>query len=159
MAKAIATCTCSRCGASFERSSIQRNRTEADSWEAWAKRNFTLCGACWMADQEAAEAEADAAYPPITGGSPKQIAWAIKIRLKAAKSMRDVIARRPTDREKDVMRRALDEIVSHTDARWYIDHRDDIEDGPIGGIVNTGSNEFWRDLIKRCMADANRDNG
>ena len=56
MAKATAICTCATCGATFERTSIKRNRSEANSWEDWAESHFNECSACYkkrMREEEA----------------------------------------------------------------------------------------------------------
>lgn len=55
MAKAVANCTCTKCGKQFTREAIKRNRADADSWASWAENNFTLCGACYAAEQREAE--------------------------------------------------------------------------------------------------------
>lgn len=47
MAQARAKCTCKECGAEFIRTATKRNRTEADSWEEWAKSTFDLCNECY----------------------------------------------------------------------------------------------------------------
>lgn len=47
MAKAIATCTCKTCGATFDKTTERRNRSECDSWEHWAVENFTECPSCY----------------------------------------------------------------------------------------------------------------
>ena len=59
MAKAIAICTCEKCGNTFERTNICYNRRDADSWEAWAKDHFTLCPECYAAEKAAQMAEAN----------------------------------------------------------------------------------------------------
>ena len=60
MAKATATCTCAKCGATFTRTKICCNRRDADSWEEWAAANFDECDACYTA-RKASEREAAAA--------------------------------------------------------------------------------------------------
>lgn len=60
MAKATATCTCAKCGATFTRTKICYNRRDADSWEEWAVSHFDECTACYTA-RKAAEREAAAA--------------------------------------------------------------------------------------------------
>lgn len=85
MAKATAICTCKHCGETFEKVAIKRNRREADSWEQWAADAFDVCPECERKQREeevarAAE-EAKASGMPELTGSPKQIAWAEKIRV------------------------------------------------------------------------------
>lgn len=56
MAKAIAECKCSECGSTFIRTTVKRNRKEAESWVAWAEKNFTQCPECWKRAQREAPA-------------------------------------------------------------------------------------------------------
>lgn len=88
MARALAICTCEWCGKTFEKVQYCHNRREADNWEEWAERNFTVCPDCWReqkekerqeANEKAAKENAENGLPTLTG-SPKQIAWAEKIR-------------------------------------------------------------------------------
>lgn len=51
MAKATVTCVCKVCGKTFTKSAIKNNRTEANSWEAWASEHFDLCPDCYAAKQ------------------------------------------------------------------------------------------------------------
>lgn len=46
MARATVICTCTKCGASFEKTTIKHNRREANSWENWAEDHFKLCPDC-----------------------------------------------------------------------------------------------------------------
>lgn len=55
MAKATAYCKCKICGNEFIRTTTRRNRTEADSWEEWAIRNFDLCPKCYYNQQRELE--------------------------------------------------------------------------------------------------------
>lgn len=64
MAKATATCTCAKCGATFTRTKICCNRREADGWEAWAAANLDECDACYAA-RKASEREAAAAAETV----------------------------------------------------------------------------------------------
>lgn len=52
MAKATAHCKCKECGDEFVRTSTCRNRTEANSWEDWATKNFDLCSKCYYKQQK-----------------------------------------------------------------------------------------------------------
>ena len=51
MAMASVTCTCRICNKTFVRSEKFRSRSEANSWEAWAKKNFDLCNNCYRKQQ------------------------------------------------------------------------------------------------------------
>lgn len=61
MARAIAKCTCEKCGAEFEKMKHNlRNRTEANSWKEWAEWHYTTCEDCTKkekAEKQAKEAE------------------------------------------------------------------------------------------------------
>lgn len=84
MAKAIANCTCSVCGAEFSKVAFKNNRAQADSWKEWAEEHYTICPECYR-KQQTAKGEALAAelgLPQITGKSDKQIAYAVSLRAK-----------------------------------------------------------------------------
>lgn len=91
MARAIATCTCEHCGATFEKETTKRNTSEATRWEKWAVTAFTVCPACEQKEREEKvaklAAEAKAAGLPQLIGSSKQVAWAEQIRADFAKGM------------------------------------------------------------------------
>lgn len=84
MAKAIAECKCSKCGATFTKTAIKYNREQADSWKAWAEENCTTCPDCWKQEQDEAGKELAAEYNlhQITGVSEKQIAYAETLRAR-----------------------------------------------------------------------------
>lgn len=154
MARAIAECQCSTCGATFTRIEFKHNRSEADGWKAWAEANYDECTACWKArkqksrDEENANyaaAAAEAALPQLTG-TVKQVTWAITIRGKALASLDDFEAEIDeyayTAEEEDDdewMRQYLDRksrlnsirpwLTSHDKAAWWIDHRDTLSRG------------------------------
>lgn len=55
MARAKATCTCSKCGGTFEKVKYNcANRSDADRWEAWAVEYFDTCPDCWKQEQKEA---------------------------------------------------------------------------------------------------------
>lgn len=84
MARAIATCTCKHCGKTFEKVKFCANRTEADSFEAWAKDNCNECPDCFKARMQKMDDEFYAKYqlPEIKGVSEKQVAYAESLRKK-----------------------------------------------------------------------------
>ena len=83
MARAKITLTCSDCGETFEHIHFCNNRRDADSYETWAKENVTQCPDCYRKAQLAKKLEG-LDLPEITGVSEKQIAYARKLRDKAA---------------------------------------------------------------------------
>ena len=137
MAKAKATCTCERCGATFTKTVDKPNRAQADSWIAWAEQNIRVCPACYRAEKAAeAAAEIDKAKAEIglaeLEGSPKQIAWAADIRGKFIVASAERLARindaeataRPARYRKLVLQK---EKNSH----WWIENRIPLEAGQI----------------------------
>lgn len=137
MAKAKATCTCERCGATFTKTVDKPNRAQADSWIAWAEQNIRVCPACYRAEK-AAEAAAEIAKANTEiglaelEGSPKQIAWASEIRDKFIVASAARLARindanataRPARYRKLVLQK---EKNSH----WWIENRIPLEAGQI----------------------------
>ena len=86
MILARATCTCKRCGKTFERKTRWWNDQKAREWEEWAAKNITLCPECRYDDYVAGAAklarEASAIGLPALQGSAKQITWAEYIRAE-----------------------------------------------------------------------------
>uniref|UniRef100_A0AAU8B759 Phage protein n=1 Tax=Dulem virus 39 TaxID=3145757 RepID=A0AAU8B759_9CAUD len=84
MAKAIANCTCAKCGTKFKREGYGHNRAEADRWQEWAEANMTMCGDCYKAEREKASEEKANKYllPEINGKSEKQINYALSLRKR-----------------------------------------------------------------------------
>lgn len=82
MAKATAECTCKKCGASFTRTAIKRNRRDASDWEHWAVSFFDLCADCYRAEQiEIFERmKRERGIPAIEGVSAKQTDYAERMR-------------------------------------------------------------------------------
>ena len=88
MAKAIAHCTCERCGETFTKENVLQNRSDANRWAEWAKATITLCPKCLgKAQRERDEERCDALkdelrLPEITGKSDKQTAFAYDLRAR-----------------------------------------------------------------------------
>lgn len=80
MALAKVTCTCKRCGRTFERKAQRWNDQKAREWEEWAVRNITLCPECEYDDYVAGAVKlaqaASANGLPELQGSEKQVTWA-----------------------------------------------------------------------------------
>ena len=139
MAKATLECTCPECGAKHTWSVICHNRREADNWEQYhADDTDRLCPACYAKQQaakraEAREAENKAAAEtagalglPELSGSEKQVAWAISIRQKAldeALAPHGGSLANLNDKGCAVLAAAMAKLP--TEARWWIDHRED----------------------------------
>lgn len=89
MARAIAQCTCSKCGAKFEKVHFGYNRKDADQWKEWAEETLDTCPDCWWKEQQeknaakAAEAISELHLPEIVGKSERQIQYAADLRNKA----------------------------------------------------------------------------
>lgn len=88
MSRAIAHCTCERCGETFTKENVLQNRSDANRWTEWAKATITLCPKCWGKAQREQEAEryealkGELRLPEITGKSEKQIAFARDLRAR-----------------------------------------------------------------------------
>lgn len=87
MAQARITLTCSCCGKSFDHRHTCYNRSEANSYEEWARENITLCPDCYASSRRESEMERFMAslpeghrLPELTGASDKQIAYASRLR-------------------------------------------------------------------------------
>ena len=140
MAKAEIKCTCPECGATHYWSVTCHNRREADNWEEFHadEANTRLCPECYAKQQaakraEAREAENKAAAEtagalglPELSGTEKQVAWAISIRQKAldeALAPHGGSLANLNDKGRAVLAAAMAKLP--TEARWWIDHRDD----------------------------------
>lgn len=139
MAKAEIKCTCPECGATHYWSVTCHNRREADNWEQYhADDTDRLCPACYAKQQaakraEAREAENKAAAEtagalglPELAGTEKQVAWATTIRQKAldeALAPHGGSLANLNDKGRAVLAAAMTKLP--TEARWWIDHRDD----------------------------------
>lgn len=86
MARAIAECTCAKCGAKFEKVQFRANRKMADEWKAWAEETLDTCPDCWAKEKQEKDAAKAAeiierfGLPEITGKSEKQIKFAADMR-------------------------------------------------------------------------------
>ncbi len=136
MAKATATCKCSKCGAEFEVIAYKRNRSEADSFAKWAELNITVCDDCEkkMRDEahaaeneKAAQAANENGYPELTG-TEKQVAWANTIRENAMIVLKKFffdenrIERRPQSGFEGES--IADILLTQTDASFWINNRE-----------------------------------
>lgn len=147
MAKATAICTCSTCGEQFTVTSIRHNRKDADSWEEWASKTFTICPDCEQKEREARASElaAQAAEDglPMLVGTPKQIVWVESLRASfidlSDKGFQDALKRvekykaqgeeeyaAQCNEEAKLFNMTRDYILHRIDsASWWIDHRGD----------------------------------
>lgn len=88
MARAIAKCTCKKCGKNFEIKRYLQNSQAAYDWQKWAENNLYLCPACYgeikRAEKNSQANEIIEKYnlPQIdpNSGTEKQIAYAISLR-------------------------------------------------------------------------------
>lgn len=135
MAKAIAKCTCSKCGKEFEVVKNFYSRKEAMSFEEWMESNPSLiCPDCRKAIEDAAIDERSAGMPELTG-SEKQIAWARKIRLSVIEALDRLAKEELIDAEGNPHAEGLriyklaiaDLIAEHTDSAWWIENRNAVD--------------------------------
>ncbi len=88
MSRAVAHCTCERCGEEFVKENRFSNRADANHWAEWAEANITLCPKCWGKAQREQDEErydelkTELRLPEITGKSDKQIAFARDLRAR-----------------------------------------------------------------------------
>ena len=83
MAKSIATCTCSTCGAKFEKEVFGHNRAEAESKRTWAEDHYDLCPACYKAKQASDDDRlATEFHLPALTGTERQISYANSLRIQ-----------------------------------------------------------------------------
>ena len=151
MSWATATCTCEKCGCTFHPRKECYNSRYAADWEEWAAGHFTVCGECkakagqQKRDEDVALAKeiADASGYPELKGSEKQIAWAIRIREKKADALEDLrdrvirtVEKHPERKEaEDEMLAAIERIMAHDKAAWWIDMRFDTPDMMVNGTI------------------------
>lgn len=133
MAKGVATCKCATCNKIFKVEATKYNRAEADSWVSYAERTYDECTECYKARKEAERAAANAeaaerakeqGLPALTG-SPKQIAWAEKLRMTLLDQLEATAAKDEHPEEWRLFSAWL--VAKYTSASYWIDHRSDGE--------------------------------
>lgn len=98
---------------------------------SWYERSG-VCSDCYKAEQDAkrqANMDACKSLPALTG-TPKQIAWAEKIRAEKYDMFKG---------------RGFDYIANETSAAWWIDHRNDVE----SEIYNRSQESRKQNIINR----------
>ena len=141
MILAHATCTCKRCGKTFERESRWWNDQKAREWEGWAAKNITLCPECKYDDYVAGAAKlagkASAIGLPELEGSDKQVAWAEYIRAELLESaeeylkdnwnmtsmLEDAAVKVHNEKVLHILGQILVQIRHEPRAAWWISHR------------------------------------
>ncbi len=130
MAKATATCTCEKCGATFVKTTIRNNRTEANNWEEWAVDHYTTCPECEAKEYAEYVAkimkEAEENGLPELRGTEKQNNWAVQIRQDKITAISAWIEEcRPNSKAKDIAlaEDIMNYVLTIDKSRWWIDHR------------------------------------
>lgn len=141
MAKAVAICMCSTCGKEFKKEKKCFNRRDADSWEAWATEHFDTCSDCWKKEQEEKAKAATEDLAPITEGSSKQIAWAIRLRAEAQSEFNKIAQFVKEDKKEEWYAACTVILNSHIDARFWIDNTDSLRYATPGFLARS---DFWR---------------
>lgn len=123
MAMAKAICTCKTCGKKFEVSREVFKASERDNTIAYMQEHYTECTECYKARMRAKVNETATynGWAPLTG-SDKQIDWATSIRDKMIAYAMGKVKPEAADFAKAIIIKIT---AKHTDARWWIDHRDD----------------------------------
>lgn len=142
MILAHATCTCKRCGKTFERETRWWNSQKAREWEKWAAENITLCPECKHDDYVAGAAKlaqaASAIGLPELEGSDKQVTWAEYIRAElladAEQYLKDswdktrvldnTAIKARNEEVLHVLGQILVQIRQEPRAAWWINHRE-----------------------------------
>ncbi len=139
MTKAIVTIKCATCGKEFTVSRLCANSADANSWKQWAAEHYDTCRECYFEAQrqEDAKEAAEDSLPELEG-SEKQIAWALSIRAKFAKEIKNFIANAEASLEAlkasgeatpahsaqlAKCRKVAAKMLSETSCRWWIDNR------------------------------------
>lgn len=153
MAMASVNLICKACGNEFTWSKKCYSRRDADSSEAWARENITLCPECAAKarrEAEAAElAEAVKALPDNLTGSDKQIAWAKDIRAKYALMIQREYVNEADDDLRVYYVKVLDVIIAeNSSAKWWIDNRDNLKNITSGGQMYADRMQAWMDEYK-----------
>lgn len=138
MAKAIVTCTCTTCGAEFTKTAVRSSRRAADEWCEWAKSAYDECPECYrkrkQQEAEIREQELNETYNlPSLEGTPKQVAWAEKIRILFIENFlqdeQEIVSRVKTTTPEGkkylaYLENRTDELLAaRTKASWWIDNR------------------------------------
>lgn len=139
MAKAEATCTCRTCGNTFKVTKICYNRSDANSFEAYAENNYTECTSCYHIRKQKENAEKAKTiidkynFPPISGVSEKQTEYANNLR-------NEYLAKRDED---DIVYVAVHypEILKTEGAIAYLQ---DIADTKFGGDIEKAKIDFLK---------------
>lgn len=124
MAMATVEIRCTVCGETFTHSKNCHSRKEADSYEAWAAENVTVCPHCYAeqkrkeAEKRAAEREEKAAKYPLCelSGTEKQVKWANSIR---AKFVDEIVKTYELEGDEDI----VNYFNAKSEARYWIDNR------------------------------------
>lgn len=157
MAMASVKLICKACENEFEWRKKCYNRRDAESSEAWARDNITLCPEC--AAKAHREAEAAKLAEDVKGlsvelpenltGSEKQIAWAKDIRAKYALMIQRVYIDKAYDDLRVYTIRVLDVIIAENpSAKWWIDHRDELKNTISGGQMYVDRMDRWVEEYK-----------
>lgn len=91
MPTAEAICTCKICGKTFVKTTVKNSNREARYWERIQVLTSTVCPDCERkqreeATQKAAAQAKESGWPELTG-TPKQVAWAERIRVEFAQQI------------------------------------------------------------------------
>lgn len=152
MAMANVKLICKACGNEFTWSKKCYSRRDADSSEAWARDNITLCPECAAKARREAEAakQAEAVkglsveLPENLTGSEKQIAWAKDIREKYALMIQREYINEACDDLRVYYVKVLDVIIAeNTSAKWWIDNRVQLSSVYEGGKLYADRMQVW----------------
>ena len=157
MAMANVKLICKACGNEFTWRRECHSRRDADSSEAWARANITLCPKCAAKarrEAEAAElAEAVKALPvelpDNLTGSEKQIAWAKDIRAKYVVMLAKGCWASEPQEILPYHYKVMDMLLAeHPEAKWWIDHLEELGSGHEGRRIYGECLRRWNEAYK-----------
>lgn len=145
MAKAIFDLTCTECGKTFTITKYGlKNSAAAESYKQWAAEHLSICPDC-VAKARHAKVEAQRAQdaadglPALTGGTQKQLDWAVSLRQKFINRCHEIfdeedeiaVLNAKPGEKLDIDEEYADQIrafyyiiAEKTDSRWWINNRD-----------------------------------
>lgn len=157
MAMANVKLICKACGNEFNWRRECHSRRDADSSEAWARDNITLCPECTAkARREAEAAELAEAVkglsvelPENLTGSEKQIAWAKDIRAKYVVMLAKGCWASEPQEILPYHYKVMDMLLAeHPEAKWWIDHREELDSGHEGRRIYGECLRRWNEAYK-----------
>lgn len=125
---------CTNCGNEYSFDAYRKDDTSQtkEYWRNLQGSSYGLCQECYQAkkkaeweekNQQATQRSKEQGLPALTG-TEKQVSWANAIREKRIKGLNEEIEDDlNSDEEISACKKALELVLSKTEAKWFIDHR------------------------------------